>query len=71
MGPDTPMVTILSTAPVDRAGAFGCLRASNSAVPAWAEPIGDGGFAVYFGPLRLGWLDEVDYRIMDVKERAR
>lgn len=35
------------------------------------EPIGDGVFAVYFGPLRLGWLDEVDYRIMDVKERAR
>ena len=35
------------------------------------EPIGDGVFAVYFGPLRLGWLDEVDYRIMDVKERTK
>ena len=35
------------------------------------EPIGDRIFAVYFGPRHLGWLDEIDYRIMDVKERAR
>lgn len=35
------------------------------------EQIGDGVWAVYFGPVHLGWLDEADYRIMDVKERAR
>lgn len=35
------------------------------------EEIGDGVWSVYFGPLRLGWLDEADYRIMDVKGRAR
>lgn len=35
------------------------------------EQIGDGVWAVYFGPSHLGWLDEADYRIMDVKDRAR
>lgn len=35
------------------------------------EPVGDGVFSVFFGPLHLGWLDELDYRIMDVKDRAR
>ncbi|MEK9500595.1 hypothetical protein WI372_06370, partial [Gemmatimonadota bacterium DH-20] len=35
------------------------------------EQIGDEVWAVYFGPVHLGWLDEADYRIMDVKERAR
>lgn len=35
------------------------------------EQVGDGLWAVYYGPLRLGWLDEADYRIMDVKERAQ
>lgn len=35
------------------------------------EQIGDGVWSVYFGPVHLGWLDEADYRIMDVKERAR
>lgn len=35
------------------------------------EPIGDGVWAVYFGPVHLGWLDEADYRIMDVKNRAQ
>lgn len=35
------------------------------------EPVGEGVFSVYFGPLHLGWLDERDYRIMDVKDRAR
>lgn len=35
------------------------------------DQIADGVWAVYFGPLRLGWLDEADYRIMDVLERAR
>jgi hypothetical protein len=34
------------------------------------EQIADGLWAVYYGPVRLGWLDEADYRIMDVKERA-
>ena len=34
------------------------------------EQVGDGLWAVYYGPVRLGWLDEADYRIMDVKERA-
>ena len=28
-------------------------------------------WSVYFGPVHLGWLDEADYRIMDVKDRAR
>ena len=35
------------------------------------EEIGDGVWSVYFGPLHLGWLDETDYRIMDVKGRTR
>ena len=35
------------------------------------EEIGDGVWSVYFGPVHLGWLDEADYRIMDVKERVR
>ncbi len=35
------------------------------------EQVGDGVWSVYFGPVHLGWLDEADYRIMDVKERAR
>jgi transposase InsO family protein len=34
------------------------------------EQLADGLWAVYYGPVRLGWLDEADYRIMDVKERA-
>lgn len=28
-------------------------------------------WSVFFGPLHLGWLDEADYRIMDVKDRSR
>lgn len=35
------------------------------------EPIADGVHSVFFGPLHLGWLDERDYRIMDVKDHAR
>ena len=35
------------------------------------EQVGDRLWAVYYGPPRLGWLDEADYRIMDVKERAQ
>jgi hypothetical protein len=35
------------------------------------EQVGDGVWSVYFGPLQLGWLDERDDRIMDVKELSR
>ena len=35
------------------------------------EQVGDGVWSVYFGPVHLGWLDERDYRIMDVKEQNR
>jgi putative transposase len=35
------------------------------------EQVADGVWSVYFGPVHLGWLDEADYRIMDVKDRAR
>lgn len=35
------------------------------------EQVGDGVWSVYFGPVHLGWLDETDYRIMDVKARKR
>lgn len=35
------------------------------------EQVADGVWSVYFGPLHLGWLDEADFRIMDVKERSR
>jgi len=31
------------------------------------EPIADGVSSVYFGPVHLGWLDERDFRIMDVR----
>lgn len=36
------------------------------------EEVGEGLWSVYFGPVHLGWLDERDYRIMDViGERRR
>ncbi len=35
------------------------------------EQIADQVWSVYFGPVHLGWLDEADYRIMDVKKRSR
>lgn len=35
------------------------------------EEIGDGVWSVFFGPVHLGWLDEADYRIMDVQGRRR
>lgn len=35
------------------------------------EQVADGVWSVFFGPIHLGWLDEADYRIMDVKKRAR
>ena len=35
------------------------------------EQVADAVWSVYFGPVHLGWLDEADFRIMDVKERAR
>jgi hypothetical protein len=33
------------------------------------EQIADGVRSVYFGPIHMEWLDESDYRIMDVKNR--
>ena len=36
------------------------------------EEVGEGLWTVYFGPVPLGWLDERDFRIMDViGERRR
>jgi putative transposase len=35
------------------------------------EEVGDGVWSVFFGGVHLGWLDESDYRIMDVKGRTR
>jgi putative transposase len=35
------------------------------------EEVGDGLWSVFFGPMHLGWLDERDYRIMDVTGRKR
>lgn len=35
------------------------------------EQVADRVWSVYFGPLHLGWLDEADFRIMDVKERTK
>ena len=35
------------------------------------EEIGEGVWSVLFGPLHLGWLDEADYRIMDIQGRRR
>lgn len=35
------------------------------------EEVGDGVWAVYFGPVHLGWLDERDYRIMEVRGQLR
>ncbi len=35
------------------------------------EQVAEAVWSVYFGPIHLGWLDEADYRIMDVMERKR
>lgn len=35
------------------------------------EQINDGLWAVYYGPQHLGWLDETDFRIMDLRRRSR
>ena len=35
------------------------------------EEIAEQVWAVYYGPIFLGWLDEVDYRIMDVRGMRR
>jgi putative transposase len=35
------------------------------------EEVGENVWSVYFGPVHLGWLDESDYRIMDVQGRKR
>ena len=35
------------------------------------EEVGEGLWSVYYGPVSLGWLDESDFRIMDVQGRSR
>ena len=35
------------------------------------EQIADGVWSVFFGPIHLGWLDERDFRIMDVQGKKR
>jgi hypothetical protein len=35
------------------------------------EEVGDGAWSVFFGGVHLGWLDESDFRIMDVQGRTR
>lgn len=35
------------------------------------EQIAEDVWSVFYGPVHLGWLDEADFRIMDVKERSR
>lgn len=35
------------------------------------EEVGEGLWSVYFGPVHLGWLDEQDFRIMDVRDHRR
>jgi hypothetical protein len=35
------------------------------------EQVGEEVWSVFLGPVHLGWLDETDYRTMDVKDRAR
>jgi hypothetical protein len=35
------------------------------------QEVGEGLWSVFFGPVHLGWLDECDYRIMDVTGRRR
>jgi putative transposase len=39
--------------------------------PVGLEQVAEAVWSVYYGPVHLGWLDEADYRIMDVKERKR
>jgi hypothetical protein len=35
------------------------------------EQIADGVWSVFFGPVHLGWLDETDFRIMDVQRNKK
>ena len=35
------------------------------------EQIGEGLWAVFFGPQHLGWLDESDYRIMNLRRHRQ
>ena len=39
--------------------------------PVGLEEVGHGVWSVFFGPVHLGWLDETDYRIMDVQGNKR
>jgi putative transposase len=40
-------------------------------LPVGLEPIADGTWNVFFGPVHLGWLDERDYRIHDHRGRTK
>ncbi len=40
-------------------------------LPVGLEPITDGTWNVFFGPVHLGWLDERDYRIHDHRGRTK
>ncbi len=40
-------------------------------LPVGLEPIADGSWNVFFGPIHLGWLDERDYRIHDHRGRTK
>ncbi len=51
-----------------RAASHGIERAAERVPHFFGE---DGVWSVSFGPVHLGWLDERDYRIMDVKEKSR
>jgi hypothetical protein len=35
------------------------------------EEVGEGVWSVFYGPVHLGWLDEADSRIMDVRGKKR
>ena len=47
------------------------IRGTRIPVSVILEQIAEGVWSVFYGPVHLGWLDEADYRIMDVKERTR
>jgi transposase InsO family protein len=40
-------------------------------LPVGLEPLADGTWNVFFGPVHLGWLDERDYRIHDHRGRTK
>ncbi len=40
-------------------------------IPVGLEPITDGTWNIFVGPIHLGWLDERDYRIHDHRGRTK